>query len=89
MANYTDEHIGEKLRQRCQEIGVTEAQLAEVLDVPVARVLNYQSGAIRISASHLILISRALNVSIGYFYDEFEGRFCEEARPPRLRLISR
>jgi transcriptional regulator with XRE-family HTH domain len=67
-----DQHVGERIRLRRTELGLTQEQLADTLDVSYQQVQKYETGANRISAGRIYEIARKLRVDIGYFFDGFE-----------------
>ena len=68
-----DQHVGERIRLRRTERGLTQEQLAEALDVSYQQVQKYETGANRISAGRIYQISRKLDVSVGYFFEGLDG----------------
>lgn len=64
-----DQHVGERIRLRRTELGLTQEQLAAALDVSYQQVQKYETGANRISAGRIFEIARKLRVDIGYFFD--------------------
>jgi len=76
-----DQHVGERIRLRRAELGLTQEQLAEALDVSYQQIQKYETGANRISASRIFEMARRLDVDLDYF---FEGWPRDEpgARPP-------
>lgn len=68
-ANIIDVRLGQKLRARRMEIGLSQERLAELLGVTFQQVQKYEKGINRIAASRLFQISAALEVSVGYFFD--------------------
>lgn len=67
--NPVDVHVGGRLRQRRILLGLTQTELAELLGVTFQQVQKYERGTNRISASRLYDLSRVLEVSIEWFYD--------------------
>ncbi len=65
-----DRHVGERIRLRRTELGLTQEQLAEALDVSYQQIQKYETGANRISAGRIFEISRKLAVDIGYFFTD-------------------
>lgn len=65
----TDQHVGERIRLRRAELGLTQEQLADALDVSYQQIQKYETGANRISAGRIFDISRRLGVDVGYFFD--------------------
>jgi transcriptional regulator with XRE-family HTH domain len=64
-----DQHIGERIRLRRTERGLTQEQLAAALDVSYQQVQKYETGANRISAGRIYQLARKLGVEVGYFFD--------------------
>ena len=64
-----DQHVGERIRLRRTELGLTQEQLAAALDVSYQQVQKYETGANRISAGRIFELARKLRVDIGYFFD--------------------
>jgi transcriptional regulator with XRE-family HTH domain len=77
----TDQHVGERIRARRAELGLTQEQLAQALQVSYQQVQKYETGANRISAGRIFDIARKLRVDVSYF---FEGLALEDAgeQPP-------
>jgi transcriptional regulator with XRE-family HTH domain len=64
-----DQHIGERIRLRRTELGLTQEQLADTLDVSYQQIQKYETGANRISASRMFELARRLEVDMSYFVD--------------------
>ena len=64
-----DQYVGERIRLRRTERGLTQEQLAEALDVSYQQVQKYETGANRISAGRIYEIARKLGVEVGYFFE--------------------
>ena len=75
-----DQHVGERIRLRRTELGLTQEQLAAALEVSYQQVQKYETGANRISAGRIFEIARKLGVDISYFFSDLalEG----EPAPP-------
>jgi transcriptional regulator with XRE-family HTH domain len=65
-----DQHVGERIRVRRAELGLTQEQLAQALKVSYQQVQKYETGANRISAGRIYEIARKLDVDISYFFEE-------------------
>lgn len=63
-----DQHVGERVRHRRTELGLTQEQLAEALAVSYQQIQKYETGANRVSAGRLYEISRKLGVEVRYFF---------------------
>jgi transcriptional regulator with XRE-family HTH domain len=64
-----DQHVGERIRVRRAELGLTQEQLAQALKVSYQQVQKYETGANRISAGRIYEIARKLDVDISYFFE--------------------
>jgi transcriptional regulator with XRE-family HTH domain len=64
-----DQHVGERIRARRTELGLTQEQLAEALNVSYQQVQKYETGANRISAGRIFELARKLRVDVSYFFD--------------------
>ena len=68
-ATAVDIGIGQILRRRRIEIGMSQERLAEVLGITFQQVQKYEKGVNRIAASRLWDISRALDLPVTRFFD--------------------
>lgn len=59
--------IGERIKNRRKEIGLTQEQLAEKLDVTVGYISQCERGISKINLEKLSEISDILSCDIGYF----------------------
>ena len=73
-----DQHIGERIRLRRTERGLTQEQLAAALEVSYQQIQKYETGANRISAGRIFEIARHLDVPVDYF---FEGLDADQEAP--------
>jgi transcriptional regulator with XRE-family HTH domain len=64
-----DQHVGERIRARRTELGLTQEQLAEALNVSYQQVQKYETGANRISAGRIFELGRKLSVDVSYFFE--------------------
>jgi transcriptional regulator with XRE-family HTH domain len=62
-ASKLDQEIGARLRSARRACGMSQAVLGEIVGVTLQQVQRYEVGENRISASALILVARALNLS--------------------------
>lgn len=72
-ANLIDEHVGKKLRQKRDLLGLSQERLAEHVGVTFQQIQKYENGQNRISASRLYEFSKILKVPISFFFDNFSG----------------
>ena len=72
MKHPVDVHVGKRVRHRRWMVGMTQQQLAEKVGIKFQQIQKYECGANRVTASRLYDLSRALNVSVQYFFDGLE-----------------
>ncbi len=65
-----DGHVGARLRMRRTLLGMTQSDLGELLGLTFQQVQKYENGKNRVSASRLYDLSRMLDVSIEYFFED-------------------
>lgn len=68
-----DRHVGERIRRRRAELGMTQHDLAMMLGISYQQVQKYETGANRVSAGRLFSMSRKLGCHIGYFFDGLDN----------------
>lgn len=73
-ANAIDRKIGQRVRTRRLEIGMSQEKLAELLGVTFQQVQKYEKGVNRIAASRLHDISSALDMPVARFFEGLTGR---------------
>ena len=61
--------IGELVKFRRQDIGMSQECLAETLDVSYQQIQRYESGKNRLNAENIQVIAHALGVPITFFFD--------------------
>jgi transcriptional regulator with XRE-family HTH domain len=66
-----DTHIGERIRKRRTELGLTQHGLGANLGISYQQIQKYETGANRIGAGRLYEIASALDVGIEYFFEGF------------------
>ena len=84
MTDNTDLHVGKRLRRRRRLLGMTQQDLAVLVGVRFQQIQKYECGANRVTSSRLYDLSKALNVSVQYFFDgieseEFQGLAANDA----------
>jgi transcriptional regulator with XRE-family HTH domain len=62
-------HIGQKLVERRNEVGLSHEELARAVSVHPSKVLHWEAGRHHIPASLLWNIAIILEVEITYFYE--------------------
>ncbi|WP_343684899.1 helix-turn-helix transcriptional regulator [Asticcacaulis sp.] len=72
MPHVVDVHVGRRVRVRRKLVGLTQAGLGARLGLTFQQVQKYERGTNRVSASKLYETATALDVSIGFFFDDLE-----------------
>ncbi len=65
-----DVHVGARLRARRTLLGMNQTKLGDALGLTFQQVQKYEKGTNRISSSRLFRLTRALDVSIEYFFED-------------------
>jgi transcriptional regulator with XRE-family HTH domain len=90
--HHIDQHVGLAVRNRRKSLGMTQPELAELLDISFQQVQRYETGAVRISASKLYEIALALKTTVCYFFidvDETTSKaFAEELDVKEKSLLA-
>ncbi len=71
-----DRHLGRRLSRRRIELGLTAIDLDRALSIPPGTVARFEKGERAMDAVQLFALSRALKVSVLYFFE----------KPPALPL---
>jgi transcriptional regulator with XRE-family HTH domain len=68
-ASEIDTWVGQRMRQRRESLGISQARLARHLGLTFSQVQKYEKGTNRIGAGRLYLLAGFLGVSVQFFYD--------------------
>jgi transcriptional regulator with XRE-family HTH domain len=60
--------IGEAIKRRRKELGISQERLAEILDVSYQQVQRYENGNNRLNVENIQLIAEVLSVPVNYFF---------------------
>jgi len=69
-----DIHVGRRLRSQRMLKGLSQEKLAESLGITFQQIQKYENGTNRLSASRLFLVSQALDIGLGYFFEGLTGQ---------------
>lgn len=69
-----DVHVGNRIRLRRKLINMTQEQLAANLGITFQQVQKYERGTNRVSASRLFQISEILDVTVTFFFEDWDDR---------------
>lgn len=82
-ASGIDVQLGERVRARRLEIGMSQERLADLLGVTFQQVQKYEKGVNRIAASRLFDIAAALETPVCDFFEGLPGSFGKGGSGPR------
>jgi len=68
-ASEIDIWVGQRMRQRRESLGISQARLARHLGLTFSQVQKYEKGTNRIGAGRLYLLAGFLGVSVQFFYE--------------------
>lgn len=69
---YIDRLVSRRLRIRRMMLGITQEELANIVNVSVQQIQKYEKAFNRISSGKLYIFAKFLRVSINYFFQEVE-----------------
>ncbi len=81
-----DIHIGQRLRNRRAELGMSQQELGDMVDVAFQQIQRYERGTNRISGGKLYRLAKGLNIPVSYFYEGVEGG---PPRPDEADILNR
>jgi transcriptional regulator with XRE-family HTH domain len=64
-----DRYVGARIRERRIMLGLTQHQMADLIEVTYQQAHKYEKGINRVAAGRLYRIAQALAVDVGYFYE--------------------
>lgn len=68
-----DAYIGERIRMRRHILGMSQTDLGQKIGVTFQQIQKYEKGNNKIVASKLYDLAKIMDVSIGYFFDNFKS----------------
>ncbi len=83
-ARRVDRQVGERIRARRAELGLTQEDLARALGISYQQVQKYETGGNRISAGRLFEIAQRLGAPVGYFFEGLPEAPLEAAEDKRV-----
>ncbi len=64
----TDMHVGKRLKERRQQIGVSQGKLGDALGISFQQIQKYERGYNRMSGGRLQQAADFLDVPVSYFF---------------------
>ncbi len=80
-----DVHVGARVQQRRVLLGLTQTDLGDAAGLSYQQVQKYERGTNRIGASRLCELSRVLDVSIEYFFEDMPTAVAAISPAPKGR----
>jgi len=80
--------VGARVRLRRKQMGVSQAELADICGITFQQIQKYEKGSNRISASKLYEIAQHLKVPIGHFFLDMPEPDVEDAPNPNSRALT-
>ncbi len=77
--------VGARVQQRRVLLGMTQTDLGDAIGLTFQQVQKYERGTNRISASRLCELSRVLDVSIEYFFEDMPTAVAAISPAPKGR----
>ncbi len=84
-ARVIDAHVGQRIRGRRTELGMSQTQVADALGVTFQQVQKYERGANLVGASRLYDLSNILDRPVEYFFEGLTPTPKSEAEGTNLR----
>lgn len=81
-----DQFVGDKIYSLRLAKGLSRQQLSEVIGVTHQQLQKYEKGVNRISVGRLVLIAKALDKNINYFYEGIESNDTEPILTQHQRM---
>jgi len=69
LPNPTDMHVGNRVRDRRQSLGMSQTKLAEAVGLTFQQIQKYEKGTNRVGGSRLQQFANILNVPISFFFE--------------------
>ena len=63
---YTNREIGQRLKRICEDNGLTQEYLAEILAIPVQEYANYEEGEKEIPIHKVVQLAEYYDVSLDF-----------------------
>ncbi len=82
----TDKHVASRIRLRRLQLGMSQEDLAQILEISFQQVQKYEKGTNRVSAGRLRDIAAALSVPPQFFYGEWPDTLEASAGDEVLKL---
>jgi transcriptional regulator with XRE-family HTH domain len=78
-ATEVDAHVGRRIRQRRESLGISQGRLGRHLGLTFSQVQKYEKGTNRIGAGRLFLLAGVLGVPVQYFFEGMQDATASHA----------
>lgn len=86
--NPIDVHLGNRVRVRRLELGMSQGHLGSALGLTFQQVQKYERGTNRLGASRLQHVSHILQAPIAYFFEGTPGQLKAKGNAPSSAYVS-
>ena len=76
----TSREIGEKIKRRRKELGISQEELAETLGVTYQQVQRYENGTNKLNVENIQAVADILSVPVSYFFEAEKTLMIAEKR---------
>jgi len=90
----TSREVGERIKKRRKELGISQESLAEILGVTYQQIQRYENGTNKLNVENVQIVAHALSVPISYFFEYDETPAVAEkispyfpTHPEEMRLL--
>lgn len=73
--------IGEQIKKRRKELGISQEKLAEALNVSYQQVQRYENGMNMLNTDKLQMVANSLDVPVAYLFEERKMMVAESLTP--------
>lgn len=80
----TSREIGEKVKKKRRELGISQEELAERLGVTYQQVQRYENGMNKLNVENIQVIADALDTPVSYFFGNGRKDIVSEGLTPYL-----
>lgn len=71
-SNTVDIYLGNRLKIKRKEIGITQTKLASIIGISYQQVQKYEKGINKIPSGRLYELSKVLKISLMYFFKGYK-----------------
>jgi transcriptional regulator with XRE-family HTH domain len=80
----TSKEIGDAIKRRRRELGISQERLAEMLNVSYQQVQRYESGANKLNVENIQIVADLLSVPLTFFFTQNRTTTVADPAPPYI-----